>query len=1216
MNRKLITLAILFVMACLGLQAQEIDEKAVYELQTLGGLALDNQGSIENEATMFVSQRKAGTASQVWQLQHIQGDTYRLMNCSSFLMLDNGDGNRVQPAIQWTLDPQNKNQHWTLRKQGEGYTLICEASQMALGLQDAAQPGMPVCQVKADSKPELITWKLVKSSLKMETVVARKYSDNDWENPQTFAVNVLEGHPTYIPFASSDEMKHDPAFDQPWQRTKSSRYMLLNGKWKFSWVPKPDERPINFYKPTFDVSDWDDIDVPSNWEMQGYGTPIYTNVTYPYLNNPPFIQPQQGYTAMKEPNPVGSYRRDFTLPQDWQDKTIHLHFDGVYSAYYVWVNGKKVGYSQGSNNDAEFDITPFVKRGKNTLAVEVYRWSDGSYLEDQDMFRLSGIHRDVYLVAMPKMHITSVLVKDTFRSLTDVRCAINVSMLNESGRAQDGWTCKTTILDQEGREVASQTNTLGSIKPKRNRWSGGAMFGPEFNVSNPKLWSAEKPYLYTIVTEIFDGQGRPQECTFQKHGFRKVETINNKVYVNGQLTYFKGVDRHDTHPLFGKAIPVESMIEDILLMKNHNINTVRTSHYPNDPKMYALYDYYGLYVMDEADQECHGNHSLSNNPAWTKAYVDRVRRMINRDYNHPSVIFWSMGNESGGGINIQAEADYAHQFGGGRLIHYEGQNEVADMDSRMYPSIDAMMELDRNGANKPFFLCEYAHAMGNAIGNLREYWDYIENHSERMIGACIWDWVDQGLYKMRRTADGKVEQVGQGIYFGGSFGDHPNDNDFCCNGVITADRRITPKLQQVKQIYQYVKLRQLPASDAGQLQVELENRYTAYNLNEFELCYTQLCGGEGVNSGHMALPSVEPWQKTTVTIPVKNAEAGETFVNVWLILKKEERWGKVGHIVAGEQFCVNAEPALTPDASTAGETTPTAASALRIYDESGAIINVETTSMKASFNRQSGVLTSLQYGGQEMLHMQQGPVFNWYRSISNDIQQWQNLPSDLQAWKPSEDRCLSFNYATQDDGTIVVTATREASVQGSVIPYTMDYRFTTDGLLNVEATFDTPEGYSLPRVGLQMFLSPTLERVEWYGRGPMENYPDRKDCAFVGKYKTTVTNMREYYVRSQSMGERCDTRWLQLTDEQGKGLRIAATSAPFSFSALHYTDRDLWQVKYGHDIDKVRRAETVLSLDAAMRGIGNGSCGPGALETYQLKGGQYRLQFTLSPVGR
>ena len=1195
--------AMLLTMALLGIRAQVIDTNAYYELQTPGGLVMDNQGSVDAESRMTLQQRKPGSASQVWQLQHIEGDVYRLMNGWSFFMLDNGNGTAVQPVIQWGLDPENKNQHWTVRKQGNGYALTCLSSGMMLGLTDAPQPGMPVSQVKADTPAALTTWMLVKSDVKVEAIVAKNKSDKDWENPAIFAINKLDGHPTYIPFAELDEMVTDPAFDKPWLRTKSSRYMLLNGKWKFNWSKKPDERPANFYKPAYDVSGWDDIDVPSNWEMQGYGTPIYTNVTYPYMNNPPFIQPQQGYTAMKEPNPVGSYRRDFTLPDDWRDKTIHIHFDGVYSAFYVWVNGKKVGYSQGANNDSEFDITPYVKKGKNTVAVEVYRWSDGSYLEDQDMFRLSGIHRDVYLVAMPKMHIASIIVNDKFRGLDQATLSVSVNMLNESGKAQEGWSCKTTLLDADGNEVAVKTNTLGSIKPKQGRFAGGATFGPEFTIANPHLWSAEDPYLYTIVSEIFDGQGNPQECTSQKHGFRKVETINNKVYINGQLTYFKGVDRHDTHPMYGKAVPVESMIEDILLMKRHNINTVRTSHYPNDPKMYALYDYYGLYVMDEADQECHGNNAISNNPAWTDAYVDRVSRMIWRDRNHPSVIFWSMGNESGGGINIKAEADYAHQFGGGRLIHYEGQNEVADMDSRMYPSMKEMRQQDRNGNNKPYFLCEYAHAMGNAIGNLREYWDYIEDESVRMIGACIWDWVDQGLYKVRRTADGQVVRADNGIYFGGSFGDVPNDNDFCCNGVITADRRITPKLQQVKQIYQYVKFHKMEATEKG-LDVELENRYTTYNLNAFELRYTQLADGNSVATGHIDLPSVTPWSKTVVTIPIKDGQDGENFINIELALKKGERWADAGHIVAAEQFYIGGQP------QTIAATT--AADALRTFEESRRILNIESNAMKASFDKQTGVLTSLQYNGKEMLHMQQGPTFNWYRSISNDIPQWQNLPGELQAWKTTTEKLNTLKYETNDDGTVTVNVSRTADIRGTTVPYTMSYTLHADGTIDVETNFDIAEGYPHPRIGLQTLLAPTLENIEWYGRGPMENYPDRKDCAFVGKYKTTVSNMREYYVRAQSMGERCDTRWLQLTDDGGAGLRIAGD---FSFSALHYTDRDLWLAKYGHDIDKMRRAEVVLNIDAAMRGIGNGSCGPGALEKYTITEGKtYTLKLTIQPT--
>ncbi|MBQ8046618.1 MAG: DUF4981 domain-containing protein [Prevotella sp.] len=1180
----------LMLMPFLGIMAQGIDTKASYVLLTTGGFALDNQGSADADARMYLSKQEEGAASQAWRFVKVDEEVYMLVNASSLLALDNGDGRRVQPVLQWEASAKNKNQQWQLKRQPNGrYTLTCAASDMNLGLTDAEQFGQPVCQVKRDDGSPLQQWRLVKTDVKVEIVEPKTHSDNDWENPSVVGINKLDGHPTYIPFASAEEMKGDPAYDKPWERTNSSRYMLLNGKWKFAWTAQPENRPKDFYKPSFDVSGWENIDVPSNWEMQGFGTPIYTNIIYPYLNNPPFIQPQRGYTAMAEPNPVGSYRRDFVLPENWNDKTVHLHFDGVYSAFYVWVNGKMAGYSQGANNDSEFDITPYIKRGKNTVAVEVYRWSDGSYLEDQDMFRLSGIHRDVYLVAMPKFHITSIVVNDEFNTLQNVQCTVNVNMFNESGRDQEGWSCKTTIYDQEGREVASKTNTLGSIKTHKNRWSGGAMFGPVLNIQNPHLWSAERPYLYTVATEIFDGQGRPQECTFQKHGFRKVETVNNKVYVNGKLTYFKGVDRHDTHPLYGKAVPVASMIEDILLMKRHNINTVRTSHYPNDPKMYALYDYYGLYIMDEADQECHGNTSISNNPEWTKAYVDRAARMMWRDRNHPSVIFWSLGNESGQGMNIQAEYDYLHQFDGSRLIHYEGQNDVVDIDSRMYPSVGSMADTDRNGRNKPFFLCEYAHAMGNAIGNLSEYWDYIENKSERMIGACIWDWVDQGLYKVRRTLDGEVEKAGEGLFYGGSFGDVPNDNDFCCNGIITADRLITPKLLQVKQVYQYVKIRPL-----GFNRIELENRYGAYNLNEFRLRYELLVDGETAEQGEIDAPACESWKKVQLTLPLKtdiSIEPREVFLNIGLSLKQDERWADAGHVVASEQILLKASGERFTELT--GNEQP-----LRVYEESRRLLNIENDLLKVTFNKQTGMLVSLRYDDQEMLHMQQGPVFNWYRSISNDVNDWQNTVEHLSG----------FRYETGEDGSTVVTVNKVAAVGETSVPYALTYRIVPDGSVDVTAEYDVPKGYSLPRVGLQMLLSPALEHVEWYGRGPMENYPDRKDCAFVGKYKTTVSAMREHYVRPQSMGERCDTRWLQFTDDHGWGLNIAGD---FAFSAQHYADRDLWQVKYDHDIDRMRRSEVVLCLDAAMRGIGNASCGPGPLDKYKIEGGQKLVQHLL-----
>ena len=632
------------------------------------------------------------------------------------------------------------------------------------------------------------------------------------------------------------------------------------------------------------------------------------------------------------------------------------------------------------------------------------------------------------------------------------------------------------------------------------------------------------------------------------------------------------------------------MVEDILLFKRNNMNTVRTSHYPNDPKMMALYDYYGLYVVDEADQECHGNNTLSDNPAWTAAYVDRAVRMVTRDRNHPSVVFWSLGNESGRGRNIVAEYEAVKKLDA-RLIHYEGQNEVADMDSRMYPSVKSMIDSDRNGNNKPFFLCEYAHAMGNAVGNLREYWDYIENHSVRMIGGCIWDFVDQAINKQ-----GEPET---NLYFGGSFGDVPNDNDFCCNGLTTADRRQTPKLDEVKKVYQYVKLRY----DRESGEIVVDNRYTARNLNEFVMEWQLMKNGVKVKSASVALPSTLPGETARVAVgDVVAGAAGESelFLNAVVMLRNDEIWAKAGHVVASEQFALNQYRSVMPVADNAG------ARAMKVYEEKDGVLRIEGDGMKAAFDKTNGRMMSLVYGGKEMIHRMQGPSFEWFRSISNDIRD-RNLGT-LIALK-------NFSYKVADDRKSIEVATAYvATVGDEAVPHTVKYVVNANGVVEVDATFSVPQKFSLPRLALQTMLAPGLENVEWYGRGPMENYRDRNSAAFVGRYKTTVDGMREHYVRSQTMGERTDTRWLQFTDADGKGLRIVADGT-FDFSAQHYTDRELWQVKYGHDLDKIRRNEVVLTLDCIQRGIGNASCGPQPLQEYEIKTGMdYNMKFAVMPV--
>ena len=1175
MKKLRFTLLLASLAAATLAHAQTFDGKKTYELYAAEDLVLDNQCSVMNEAGLVLGRPEAGNAGQVWQIRPLGKDTYQLVNGYSFMALDNGGTDKEEPVIQWSQERSNPNQAWKFTRHKDGtYTLTSVATGLVLGLRKEASFGKAVWQLKADAGSPLQRWRIRESALKIEFIVPKSSSTNDWENEKVFAINKEPGHPTLIPYATEEEMVADAAYEHPWERTASSRFLLLNGTWKFHWVKAPEERPVTFYKPSYDVSRWEEIEVPSNWEMKGYGTPLYTNVTYPFLSNPPFIQAQKGYTMEKEPNPVGSYRRDFTLPKEWNGQEIFLHFDGVYSAFYVWVNGKKVGYSQGANNDSEFNITPYVKRGDNTLAVEVYKWSDGSYLEDQDMFRFGGIHRDVYLMARPKAHVEDIVTESVLAD--DLSFATLRTQVKTRGQVV------VSLFDEDGVKVGE---------------------GEEMTVSAPKLWSAEKPYLYTVRLAVYD-KGKLQECTFFKHGFRKMEFLNNKLYINNVLTYLKGADRHDIHPVHGKAVPVESMIEDIVLMKRHNVNTVRTSHYPNDPKMYALYDWYGLYIVDEADQECHGNQTLSDTPSWGPAYVDRAVRMVRRDRLHPSVLFWSLGNESGKGCNIVAERDAVKALDS-RPVHYEGQNEVADMDSQMYPSMESMIKRDQDGSAKPYFLCEYAHAMGNAIGNLAEYWDYIENKSERMIGGCIWDWVDQAIV-MPGADDGK-------LYFGGSFGDVPNDNDFCCNGIITADRRVTPKLLQVKKVYQYVKIKMDPHSGLdpeSPVRLVLQNRYTSYNLNEMSLCYKVLHDGNPLVGACLPLPDTAPWESCTVDLPIpedlSRYEGEDITLQVEVRLNDATRWsivwGNIGPTVATEEFVLREGKDLLAQAPEAVGTP------LKVYLEEGRFLCARNEKVSVRLDKNRGTLLSLCLDGQEVLHNLGGPVFNGYRYISNDAVRY--ILSGNDEIQDTRIRLTAFQYR-EKDGVLQVETSLEAETGVTKVPYTVIYEVHPGGYVDVDARFTAGEDFKLPRIGLRMMLNPAFDRLSWYGRGPMENYQDRKDCAFLGIYENMVDGMAEHYVRSQTMGERTDTRWLRLATEDGRTVTFTADGS-FDFSALHYTDEDLYLVKYGNDLDKIRRAEVVLTLDCAQQGLGNGSCGPGPLPQYMLAPGEYNYRFRIS----
>ena len=1163
--------------------AQQFNKNQGYRLEIGDGLALDCQNG-----TITFSPSNKKSMTQVWQIHPASREGYWiLVNPYGQIALDNGNhGTNEGEVLTWETNANNANQQWNIQKQTDGaYTLTCAAGGLKLGYNDTCQPGGHVWQVKAPDSGVNVKWNLVKTDLKVVAEAEAQTSKHEWENQFIYGINKEPGRATMLLYANEKEMQKDDAYHKPWLWPNSSLRLMLNGKWQFNWVPSPEERPADFYKTNYDASAWKTIQVPSCVEMLGYGTPIYTNVTYPFKNQPPFIRGQEGYTVVKEPNAVSSYRRTFEVPAQWNGREIYLHFNGIYSAAYVWVNGQKVGYTQGPNNDAEFNVTKYLKIGQqNLVCVEVYRWSDGSYIEDQDMFRLSGIHRDVYLEARQKVQVQDAYLTSRFgrKGYRQVTMNIDLTLQNLDKKTQDAIVeCK--LYDPKGQLIQICKMTAANLLKGEKR-----TIHPNFMVRQPELWSAETPNLYTVDIKV-NG-----DISTQKYGFRKIENRNGQVFINGKRVMFKGADRHDTHPVYGKAVPVESMIEDILLMKRYNLNTVRTSHYPNDPRMYALYDYYGIYTMDEADVECHGNHSISKNPSWEGQYVDRQERMVLRDRNHASVIFWSMGNECGGGNNFVASKK-AIQALDNRLIHYEGMNEVADMDSRMYPSIDHMMKLDKqeNLQGRPFFLCEYAHAMGNSIGNLKEYWDYIEFESKRMIGGCIWDWVDQSLCKYGEPQTN--------MYYGGGFGDYPNDNDFCCNGIITADRHVTPKLLQVKKVYQYVDFRK---TDEGKIRIR--NRYCFHDLSAYNLKYELLRGGRVIKSGVTSMPAVQPGDSIDVDMPVTLPESEDRYdtdayhINLSLELKEATIWAPAGHSVASEQICLMNKMAsdLVFNNDSGNKVTSS---------ETDDAIIFKGKDFSFGISKKTGAIIDLTYSGKQMVSGEENFLFNGYRSINNDRVGNLNVKREG----------IYVKLIEKDGVTKVITTqiVKGGKDSRSKVPVVTEYEIASDGRIIVTSTITNNEtNDDFHRLGLQAFLDKSLENVEYLGRGPMENYPDRKDCSFVGCYTTTVSGMQEEYIKPQSMGERCDVNWVKLTDNKGQGISIIALENTFMFSAQHYTDEDLWQTKYLHELNKIRKSEVVLHLDAAMRGLGNASCGPGPLKKYEIEKGMHKLHFCISPA--
>lgn len=1005
-----------------------------------------------------------------------------------------------------------------------------------------------------------------------------------WISDQhVLGVNKEDGHATYIPYASRESLTNDPRYKEPWLNPNSSMYIDLNGIWKFRWVAgtKDGPAPSEWQAADLDDSQWDKIRVPMNWEMDSrYNLPTYNNTGYPHFNEPPYAMRGHEEHGITDHNATGFYRRTFELPATWNDKQVFIHFDGVYSCCVVWVNGKFVGYSQGANNVAEFDLTDYVKSGKNQLSVRVYRWCDGSYLEGQDMWRLSGIHRDVYLFATPKSFVRDHYITVSEQSADATSGILNVALnlSNRSGKKAEK-TIRMELLDAAGK--------LQATAEQKVKVDGASA---DITLTTGLLkgltpWNAENPYLYdVIITQLQDGK---EEMVFAtKYGFRNVQLVNsgdNHYFtINGKRIFFKGTNVHDAHPLYGRYMDNETMLKDLTLMKQANINTVRTSHYPRHSKMNAMMDAYGLYMMDEADLECHGNNGLTRDTTWTEAFVDRNVRMVLRDRNHPSVIFWSLGNENGHGQNMYACYDAIRKLDS-RFIHCHGEN-ATDMYSEMYTSVGSLLRLMKGRDGKPFFICEYAHAMGQAVGNLVDYWQNIEK-SSGVVGACIWDWVDQGIYNPIKIKANELKDKNGFMHITGGydydpwFKTHANNDkafqgNYLNNGIITPDRKWTAKLTEVKKVYQHVEFKDLKDKS-----MTVKNKYPFNNLDDmFYLQYTVLKDGVQVEEGTLNV-NIPALQEAKVNVPyqtvVKND--AEYSLLVGLCLKEDKPWAKKGYRLADEQFVLNERLPLQEIV---------AKGKMRVKNN-----QVTGKDFSVAFD-ENGAVKSYIYQGKELLAAT--PEYNDFRRIDNDTE-------GKQALKDPNDGQGGYDYATTGIESHQITSPlkkgkNKASISmaatGSKTNYKVTYTVYPNGVMDMKVTFE-PQRRGLRRLGMGMQFAPGFEEVEYYAKGPWSNYKDRQTGSYLGRYTTTIRDMIDENTHPQTYGDHQDLRDLILKNkENGVNLRIQ-TAGMVSFSLSHYNELD-WNHKTHytklHWADLTIHPQLFAHFDYWQRGIGNNSC--------------------------
>jgi len=1024
-------------------------------------------------------------------------------------------------------------------------------------------------------------------------------SINDWENPEVFAINKKKARSYFIPYLSDKDVLED-------DHKKSPFYESLKGIWEFHLAHTPKERPFFFFKEDYDTSDWGTIKVPANWELEGYDIPIYTNVKYPHDKTPPKIQ--------EDYNPVGSYRRDFTITEKQLNQNVTLHFGAVSSAMYVWVNGVKVGYSEGSKTPAEFDITKYIRKGKNLLSVEVYRWSDASYIEDQDFWRLSGITRDVYLLSRPKTHIqdfwASPILSDDFKN-GEVQVSVDLNSYET-----DSHNLELEILDNNKNSVVKETKAISGTQQKFT-----------LKVVNPKLWSNETPNLYYSILRLKNQEGTVIEVVGTEIGFRTIKIENGQLIVNDKPILVKGVNLHEHHPETGHYLDKKTLLKDIETMKKFNINAVRTSHYPQPDYFYKLCNKFGLYVVDEANIETHGmgaSHQGSfdtiQHPAyrkeWVRAHMDRVISMFERDKNHPSIISWSLGNESGNGDVFFKAYDWLKDKDPSRVVQFEqaGLERNTDIYNPMYAGIDQIENYAKKYSDRPLIMCEYAHAMGNSVGNLNDYWDVIRKYPN-LQGGFIWDWVDQGLVKKNNKGE-------EYWVYGGDFGpkDVPSDGNFCLNGLVNPDRGVKPALYEVKKVYQNIWFK---AIDLENGDFTVTNEFDFTNLNQFDFIVEYSEDGELVKTQNLPMIDVEPQSTGSLHLDYPQFSNGkEVIVTLKVTTRKYQNLVPENHEIAWGQFIIQ-KPIITSTLEQKGKVN---------IDQTSKELIINSLFGNITFNKETGIITQLTYDEfGSLLNQQKGFTPNFWRApIDNDF--GNDLHKRCSDWKyVSKNRVLTkFDVTKKGQNAVVKVFFDLRNEKGNLIAkFTTRYEINSDGKLLVNNYYqkvskDAPE---TPRIGLNLQLNNQFDQMSWYGRGPHESYWDRKTGAKINTYKGNVLDQYWAYIRPQENGNKTDTRWVSFTNHKGNGLMFKGVSN-LSVSAHHNTledfeslertdgrhrDRDI--VKNRHTIDVPLRDLISVNIDFKQMGVGGDtSWGAHTHDKYKLQDKTYQYGFYVIPI--